>query len=378
MKVLLKRSFIIGLVLFFAPIWALGCRFQSEPTPVQLINGLPYVEVMINGKGPFLLGFDTGFGAELELDADLAKELNIAVTGTTQIGDGSGINEVTLDTGTVNSIQIGSHSAVNCTAILRSNARKNVPGMENVKGILGMRLFPAHKVTIDYPKRLFWAEKGDLPKANNKDILDYEEVGGGIPQIKIKVGSFSLNALIDSRSMSGEFKIPQEIVGKLSFITTPKLIGKGRTVSNTIEINEVKIKEDISIGALIFNEPTITYPSLNENVLIGSRLLQKFTITIDSKNKRIQLIKGIEPKKNEQLLEYAGKYGDRTLTVDGDFLYIQRPNGRILKLLPKGKDEFTLEVVPDAVLVFERGADNKIKSIKVRKGNNPWEIADKS
>lgn len=378
MKVFLKRCFIIGLVLFLAPNWASGSCFQPEPTPIQLINGLPYIEVIINGKGPFLMGFDTGFGAELELDADLAKELGIAVTGKTQIGDGSGINEITLDTGTVNSIKIGNHPAANCTALLRSNARKNIPGMENVKGIIGIGLFPEHKVTIDYPKRLFSVEKGSLPKSNSKDILDYSEVGGGIPQIKIKVGNFNLTALIDSRSMSGEFKIPQEIAEKLSFLGTPKLIGRGRTVSNTIEINEVKIKENITLGDLVFNEPTITYPSLNENALIGSRLLQKFSITIDSKNKRIQFVKGAEPKKNEQLLEYAGKYGDRTVTVDGDFLYIQRPNGGVLKLLPKGKDEFTLEVVPDAVLVFERSADNKIKSIKVRKGDNLWETAEKS
>lgn len=378
MRVDFKKCFIIGLVLLLHQNLVLATTTKSKSTAIQLINGLPYVEVMINGKGPYLFGFDTGFGAELELDAELAKELNIVVSGQTAVGDGSGVNEITLNTAKISNIRIGDYLRSNCTAVLRTNARKNVSGMENVKGIIGIGLFPKHKIVIDYPKLQFSVESEDLPNANDKYIFDYEEVGGGVPRIKLTVGSFYLNAVIDTRSMSGEFKIPTEIAEKLTFLTTPKLIGKGRTISNTIDINEVKIKEEIAIGQLIFIEPTITYPSLNENAIIGSKVLQKFSIAIDTKNKRIQFTKGIEPKKNEQLLEYTGKYGDRTLTVVGDFLYIQRPNGAVLKMLPKNKDEFTLEIVPNAILQFERDATNQIKSIKVSKGDGKWEIADKS
>lgn len=315
----------------------------TEPIVVKLINGLPHIEVLINNKGPFLFGLDSSFGAEMELDIDLANELEIKKSGQTAIGDGSSNNLVTLDLGTINSVKIGNEIKNNISAILRNSEMRKRQGMENVKGIIGMGMFPEHRITIDYPRLTFLTEKGNLPIANNKDIFDYEEVGGGISKINIKVGNTNIKAVIDSRSMSGEFKIPEEIAKKLTFLTTPKLVGKGRTISSTIDINEVQIKESIELGQFIFNEPTITYPSLNQDAIIGAKLLQKFIITIDTKNKRLQLVKGIESKKNKDLLEYEGQFGDRKLTVEGDFLYIQRPNGVVLKMLPRTKMNLPLK-----------------------------------
>lgn len=372
-----------ALVLFF---WVAGAFGQHKPTvvPMQRIGGLPYLELSINGQGPFLFGLDTGFGAGLELDADLAGELNVKASGQTSVGDGSGQNEITLQTAKIGQVAIDGYTVKNCTAILRKNARKKVPGMENVKGIVGMALFSDYTITLDYPNNLFVIQKDALPKANSSDIFNYTEVGGGVPQIQIKIGSHEVNAAIDSRSMSGTFKLPQQLVDKLTFLNRPIAVGKGQTVSNTIAINQVSISESIRFGEFVFERPTVTYPSLNENAIIGSKLLQEFAITIDCKNKRIQFKKaGLSPTPNAvqddpSLAEYTGAYGERSITLENGFLHIQRPNGVLLKMLPKSKDEFTLERVPEALLVFERDVNNRIKSIKVSKGDNHWETAEKN
>lgn len=376
-KTCYKKRFLIGLLLACSYIIQAQTK-KNTAIPIKMISGLPHYEIMINNKGPYLFGFDSGFGAEMELDENLANELGIKKTGETSVGDGSANSLVTLNIGTINNIQIGNYTKKNVTTILRNSERKNRPGMENVKGIIGIGMFTDNSITINYPKLEFTVENGNLPKADNKNIFEYEEVGGGIPKIKIQVGTKTIDALLDSRSMSGTFKIPENLVKKLTFLNTPKLVGKGKTISSTIDINEVQIKEAIQIGEFVFNEPTITYPSLNDDVIIGAKLLQKFSITIDTKNKRLQLIKGIEIEANKELVEYTGQYGDRKISVDGNNLFIQRPNGVLLKMINKNKDEFTLEIVPNALLLFERDANNKIIAIKVSKGNGDWETALKN
>lgn len=391
MKLSLKiYSFITGIILFHSfcnatendpvinrsPVEYFP-QITPSVLPIQLINGLPYIHISINNKGPFLFGFDSGFGAAMELDADLAAELGIKATDKTAIGDGSG-NTVTLDMGVVPTVEIGKETMQKVNAILRNSPRKQQPGMENVKGIIGIGMFPNHKVSIDYPNLLFSAEAGNLPAANGKDIFDYVPVGGGVPEIEITVGTTKVRAVIDSRSMSAEFKIPQQVAAKLTYLTEPRVIGKGRTVSSVIDVIEVKIKESIQLGQYIYPEPVITYPSLNETAIIGSKLLKKFVVTIDSKNKRIQLMKGEEPKENSELAQYTGTYaGERTITAERGFLYMKRAAGSVLKMLPLGKDEFTIEVAPNSVLKFERDGSNKIIAIRVTRGDGNWETAGK-
>lgn len=100
-------------------------------------------------------------------------------------------------------------------------------------------------------------------------------------------------------------------------------------------------------------------------------------ITIDCKNKRIEFIKA-EVKSNPTLDQYAGRYGDRTISVKGDAIFIQRPGGTILKMIEKSKDNFTLEAGPNAILQFERNQKNEIIAINVSHGNGDWERAEKN
>lgn len=385
---------LLGALFIYSCINARTCKEKKEhfhyvknktgknTLPIQLINGLPYIHITVNGKGPYLFGFDSGFGEAMELDADLAKELGVAATDKTVIGDGSG-NTVTLDIGITDKVSIGEVTMRKVNTIIRNSPRKTQPGMENVKGIIGIGMFPAHLVTIDYPNLQFTAEEGSLQAANGKDIFDYTAVGGGIPEIEIKVGEKTVKAVIDSRSMSSEFKLPQQVAEKLTYLSEPRTIGKGRTVSSVIDIIEVKIKETIQLGQYTYTEPVITFPSLNETAIIGSKLLKHYLVRIDSRNNRIQLVKGQTQvdaaamnSGSGPLAEYTGRYaGERVITTEGGFLYIKRAAGSVLKMLPVAKDEFTLEVASNAVLRFERDGSNKITALKVNKADGNWELA---
>ena len=46
------------------------------------------------------------------------------------------------------------------------------------------------------------------------------------------------------------------------------------------------------------------------------------------------------PNAPSPLSDYVGTYGDRTLSIVDGKLHVQRPNGRLLELLPTGRDTF--------------------------------------
>ncbi len=348
--------------------------------PMQIIKGLPYIEAKINGQGPFLFGFDTGFGGEVELDSTLALQLGLKPTGQMEMGDPSGRNSRVIGITSVKQLELGNIELNSSNVILRN--RRAMPGMEKVAGILGMSLFKSYLITIDFPKKRFLIKRGSLGKADGKNIFNYVSSGCGVPGIQIKVGQYDLIAFLDTRAMSSYFILPDSLVQKLQLATPPKVVGKARTVNNEITISEVQIKDVILVGNNIYSSPTITYPSLNNTGVIGSKALREYAISIDQKNKRLRLdrtkTEDIHTKKQVSasldVQEYIGQYGDRKIGIDAQgALFIQRPGGRELMMISKGKDEFSLEMVPRALINFERDANGKIVAVKALNQQGGWE-----
>jgi hypothetical protein len=379
-KKIIVRTLLIILVAFQL------CSIVYSQVPLKIINGLPYLDATVNGKGPFLFGFDTGFGGAVELDSVLAIELGLKPTGSIEIGDPSGRHNVTLATGTLKKLQIGKDDFDNLEVMFRAGRRAQSSAAGAV-GILGMSVFAAHTFTIDYPASQLQWSKSALPAPDNKTTLSYSPVGGGVPEIEIAVGNEKIKAVVDSRSTSGVFKLPETLVKKMNMIGEPKLVGKGRTISNEIMIYTVKLKEPIRMGSFVYNEPSITYPSFIENqAVIGAQILKDYAISIDQKNRRISFIKTAIEKPSVtivsasgKLKEYAETYGEREVSLVDGALHIQRPGGMLLKMIAKADDEFTLERVPQAILKFERDGGKKVTALRVfNPQNNTWETVSRS
>ena len=114
--------------------------------PIQLLNNHVYLEVKINGKGPFLCIFDTG-GHSL-LTPETAKALAVSTAGA---APGAGAGEGVVDTSFANGVdfQIGdltlSHQAVTVLPF----ASKAVEGFDE-QAMLGFELARRFVTVIDY------------------------------------------------------------------------------------------------------------------------------------------------------------------------------------------------------------------------------------
>lgn len=374
MKKLKTLSFL--LIVLLASINISAQKKASVDLPMKSRGLMPAVEVMVNGKGPFIFAIDTGAGGRARVDSSLMKELGLKVSGQAQGGDGSGQNTRTLDVVKLDSLKVGDIEFKEVEAITRDyNTSPNLP---KIDGILGFNLFAEYLLTLDFPAKRVRIESGELPKANAENIINFENPNG-IAVVELLVGSQKVKADIDSGNLVSGFMLPTAVVEKSNLASQPIVVGRARTVSNDVEIKQVRLKDSIRLGSFEFAEPTVSFPALSVGN-IGASSMQNFVLTFDQKNKRVKLEKAKSVTETtkplariENVKDYVGIYGERTISDEAGSLFIQRPGGMKLKMIALSKDEFTLEQSPTARIKFARDAGGKVSEIEVLTPAGVWE-----
>lgn len=254
--------------------------------PLRDDGGMPAIELMVNGQGPFLFGIDTGSQGGTRIDSSLVEKLAIKPAGEVQATDPSRRNPQTSETFKLDSIVIGQLRFTDVTAASRNY--RNSPRPLKVDGILGLSLFAEYLVTLDFPAKLLRIERGELPKADGADILDYKNEGG-IPLVELSVGNAKIDAHLDSGNAIGAFVLPASFVEKLTKLSEPVVVGRARSASGEVEIKQVQIKDILRLGRHEFPQPTVTYPALGDIGNVGVRTLTQFVLTFDQQHNRVRL-----------------------------------------------------------------------------------------
>jgi predicted aspartyl protease len=254
--------------------------------PMRREGGMPVIELMVNGQGPFLFGIDTGAQGGSRIDTSLVEKLQLKSSGQVQATDGSGRSLQVVDTVKLDSVAIGNLRFADVTAGSRNF--KNSPRPLKVDGIVGLSLFSDYLVTLDFPKKLLRFERGELPKSDGAEILDYKSERG-VPLVELTVGSTKINAHLDSGNMIGAFVLPTSFVEKLTHASEPVVVGRARSASGEMEIKQVQIKEMVRLGRHEFPGATITFPALGEIANVGAKVLSQFSVSFDQQHQRVRL-----------------------------------------------------------------------------------------
>jgi len=365
------------LILFTGSLRTNAQGLNSATVPMTFQGPMPVVEVMINGKGPFHFTIDTGAQMQASVDSSIIGQLNLKPNGQVRGGDPSGRDPIVFDTVLLDSLSLGGVVFRDVTAISRQP--RTGPTFPGVDGILGFGLFTDYLLTLDYPGKQLKLARGELSLANGANILSFENPHV-IPIVELSIGDLKMKAHIDSGNISGKFMLPAALVDKLKLASEPITVGRARTVSNEIEIKEVRLTDSIKLGSFEFNQPTITFPAIADAVNIGLKTLREFSLTFDQKNRRVKLERTSNPTSvttasGSADKEYSGRYGERTISSENDALYLQREDGPKLRLTQVTKDEYKLEAVPEARLKFVRDENGKIKELQVLNRSGAWEIS---
>jgi hypothetical protein len=291
MQRILRLSLIVGVAVSCSWQARRACSADSAAKlplkiPMQIDGGMPTIELMVNGKGPFVFGIDTGAQGGARIDSSLLEKLALKPSGQVQATDGSGRNPQMAEMVTLESVEIGGLRFADVTAGSR-NYRKS-PRPLNVDGILGLSVFAEYLVTLDFPAKVLRIEKGELPKADGAEILDYKSKGG-IPLLELSVGSTKIDAHLDSGNAIGAFVLPTAFAEKLTRASEPVVVGRARSASGEMEIKQMRVKDVIRLGRHEFPDATVTYPALSDIGNVGAKTLSQFVVTFDQQHERVRL-----------------------------------------------------------------------------------------
>jgi len=286
---------------------------MATAVPLEFETGRPAIDLKINGKGPYRLLFDTGSGAGLILDKSLADELGLKANGKRRIGDPNSPEAIEADTMKIGRVALGDLALKNVEAI--SWSREGI-GAGATRGVVGLPLFGARVVTLDYPGHKFIVESGGLPEPDGHTVLSatFED---GIPSVPIDVAGVAYRAHLDSGS-TGFIGMPLAAADKLPLDGPVAKVGRARTASGDYSVSEGKLSGYLRVGDILLEGPKLRFVGL-PNANLGSDFLRSMVVSVDSKNARVKLVasgKPPEPSERPRLGVMSHGMKDGRFSVD--------------------------------------------------------------
>jgi hypothetical protein len=277
-----SRCFLLGLIAAALASFALA---EDHSVAIDIRNSMPFVQVMVNGQGPFTFSIDTGTGGQALVSPELIQKLNLPVVGEEEVGDPSGLNSHKVPAVKINSLKVAGIEFKDVRATQHHASQRE----GQCDGILGFPLFRDYLFTMDYPGKQMTIASGSLKPDGGDQVIPFT-MPNDVPLIELVVepGSQKLEAHLDSRGWGLSF--PEKFAQGLKFVSAPIVIARGRTVSNEFEIKGATLAGDVRLGGYILPQPFIAINPLFPVGNFGALPLQNFAVTFDQKNKLIRLV----------------------------------------------------------------------------------------
>lgn len=283
-----RKSPIGTAILFMASLAGAADAAAPVVLPMRPYGTQPAVEVMVNGKGPFLFMIDTGAGGRARLDKSVVDQLHIAPTRSGTASGATAQAAVPMTQVRVESLQLGTRRYAQVDALSRSY---NEPGeyLPDIGGILAFGLFRDALLTIDFCHRQVRIADGALPPPDGRNVLAYED-RDGLPYVTFAVGDARGTALIDTGT-DGALDLPLTMLRRLVLAAAPRPIGKARTVTGDIGIGAAVLEDPLVIGIHRFERIDATFSGAWLFPVLGSGLFHGYRLTFDQKNRRVEIVR---------------------------------------------------------------------------------------
>ena len=253
--------------------------------PMQIRGSRTFVNVMINGKGPFAFGWDTGASGRAWVTRALVDSLNLPIVDTLVVSDGSGVKGRNTDAVRIETIALGNLSFDQMIApVLEGDPRGG--GGDEVYGILGFELFEEHVVTFDYPQRELRVISERLAEPDGKRVLSYR-LEQGLPHIQIDIAGLRVDASIDSGNIGG-ILLPFSLADRVPLRAPLSRAGRVASAFNQFDLFRSELDGNVHIGEATIARPVVFFSDLVRLPNIGRDVIRSFALTFDQPNMRVQ------------------------------------------------------------------------------------------
>lgn len=252
-------------------------------TSFELTHDKPFVQVMVNGKGPYRFIVDTGTAGEAFVSSALADDLHLPVVGAVHLTDpshqgGQHVSVVAIETLNVAGVEFKGVRAVR-------HALSQADG--SCDGLLGFGLFRQYLLTLDYPHRQLSLSEGAIAQDAGGSVLPFQ-TPYGIPIISLKISDLEMQAQIDSGGTG--LSIPDAFASRLKFGMDPTMFGFAESLSTRFVLRSAQLAGDVHLGDYVFPRPFVEIESAFPLANLGSSAMQGFVLTFDQKHGLVQFV----------------------------------------------------------------------------------------
>jgi hypothetical protein len=275
------------------PDFSLAGGKTSTTVPFELLNNHIYVDVKLNGKGPYRLLCDTG-GVNV-LTPQLAKELGLTSKGALQ---GRGVGEKSEDIGLtkVETVEIGDATIANqLFAVYPLGSLADVEGVPEY-GLVGYEVFKRFVGKIDYERSLLtlWLPSAFtyhgsgtvVPFHFNEHIPQVEGSIDGIPG-KFDIDTGARNSVSILAPFAEKHDLRNRLHAKVEAVTGWGVGGPARGLvarAKLLKLGGIEVSAPV-VDISLQTKGAFTDPYVAGNV--GGGALKHFNLILDYGHQRI-------------------------------------------------------------------------------------------
>ena len=260
-------------------------RIGDHADVAMTTDGIPTITAMVNRKGPFRFGVDTGASGYLVVKPEVADQIGLAIIGEAMASDPSGRNPVPIHLYQADSVSFGDLTFKDVSA---SSISMGGP-MAELDGIVGIAFFRDLLVTLDFGRGRLTTQAGALPPPNDHDVVAASVEPSGLFSLPLKIGDKLEMVHLDTGNGRQALFLPQAAIAGLPITGEPRQLGVARTVSQEIQILGVDLTAPATIGTTRLPITQVAYPSVTVGNL-GSAGLKGMAVTLDAANGRARIV----------------------------------------------------------------------------------------
>ena len=254
---------------------------EGTTVPMRIAANRPFVEVSLNGKGPYTFLLDTGC-SYVFVSQRIADELGLKEWQTHRVRYQTNSGEYKGQTtwARLESLKLGELELKQFDVGVK--VADSILVKSRCDGILGIKVLEQWLLTLDFPAKQVTIAQGQLPTPDNQTAFSYK--ADGTPKIPVTMGDHIKLMIVDTGS-TGAFSLPKGWEEQLHFAgDSDKTRYSG--IGGSVEGLAGRVSEEISFGAYSFTEPTVDVGGMG--FLVGGSVLKNFCIAVDQQQKIIR------------------------------------------------------------------------------------------
>ncbi len=269
----------------------------STTIPITLSENHVYLDVMLNGKGPFRFILDTG-GSNL-IDPAVAKEIGAFGTGSAQ-GSGVGSQTEAFSFANVAKLAVGDAVLTNqFFAVAPTRLGFGMSAGHPVDGLIGWEVLARYVTTFDYANRqVVLSMPGTTQPPANGHVVPFVFYGTQ-PQIACTIDDIPGECTIDTGARDTlSFMTPFVAAHPQIVPATMTAVGVNGFGIGGPALGKLGRIQSVGIGDLQLTNLVADYSTQTAGALaapfiaanLGGNLLRRFTITFDYNNGTMTLV----------------------------------------------------------------------------------------